>query len=540
KKPIFNTMKLYNIYTLLMLLLTLHSNATSAQERSVDFENFTHKRYAMAKMGTDTAEIYFKRASSHFKEKNDTVNILLCAAHLANIEYRRGRYNQAFEIVTSSMPMAEDISDRLAIIELNQSLAALYKVYGKDSLTMNLTLRNLEIAKSYAAEQGISEEIRDLRTQKCKSGYLSVAVQALSTNDLNLAKSYIDSCYLVKIQNDNNSFINAFLAQYYIKKGDYKRALTNLDGTVEYMTANRNGFLASIYRFYGEIYEAKNRPDSAQYYYNKVIDAIDSYEVSLAGKPEILERLAKLHSRKGNYKTAYQQMQSAKTLTDSLFTLQSQQNKKLFDIKNDYREQIAHERATIAQQEETLKASHRFRAVLIGLIIFITLAFIGVIISVRLRYKLRAIEAEKLLNEEKNQALLEKKNRELTANALQSVEKEQIISEFIEIVGDESPQLKDQLKVKLNQNSDQMWEEFNARFTETNGRFYDDLIKRHPPLTASDLKLCALLRLNFDSKEMSRLLGISIGSIHVSRSRLRKRLGLERSDNLNNYLNSIN
>ncbi len=533
-------MRLYNIYILLTLLLTLHGNATSAQERSDDFDNFTHKRYTMAKMGTDTAEIYFKQASSHFKERNDTVNILLCAAHLANIEYRRGRYNQAFEIVTSSMPMAEKISDRLAIIELNQSLAALYKVYGKDSLTMNLNLRNLEIAKSYATEQGISEKDRELRTQKCKSAYLSVAVQALSTDNLDLAKSYIDSCYLVKIQNDNNSFINAFLAQYYIKKGDYRRALTNLDSTIEYMAANRNGFLASIYRFYGEIYEAKNRPDSAQYYYNKVIDAIDSYEVSLAGKPEILERLAKLHSRKGNYKTAYQQMQSAKTLTDSLFTLQSQQNKKLFDIKNDYREQIAHERATIAQQEETLKASHRFRAVLIGLIMFITLAFIGVIISVRLRYKLRAIEAEKLLNEEKNQALLEKKNRELTANALQSVEKEQIISEFIEIVGDESPQLKDQLKVKLNQNSDQMWEEFNARFTETNGRFYDDLIKRHPSLTASDLKLCALLHLNFDSKEMSRLLGISIGSIHVSRSRLRKRLGLERSDNLNNYLNSIN
>ncbi|MFW2376918.1 MAG: helix-turn-helix transcriptional regulator, partial [Cellulophaga baltica] len=78
--------------------------------------------------------------------------------------------------------------------------------------------------------------------------------------------------------------------------------------------------------------------------------------------------------------------------------------------------------------------------------------------------------------------------------------------------------------------------EFEARFTAINQSFYKNLKDTYPSLSQTDLKLCALVKLNFSSKEMSSLLGISIESVHTSRYRLRKKLNLERNDNLTEFI----
>lgn len=80
------------------------------------------------------------------------------------------------------------------------------------------------------------------------------------------------------------------------------------------------------------------------------------------------------------------------------------------------------------------------------------------------------------------------------------------------------------------------WEEFEARFISINQNFYKNLQTKFPELSQKDLKVCALIKLNFSSKEMSSLLGISVESVHTSRYRLRKKLYLERSDNLSNFI----
>ena len=72
-----------------------------------------------------------------------------------------------------------------------------------------------------------------------------------------------------------------------------------------------------------------------------------------------------------------------------------------------------------------------------------------------------------------------------------------------------------------------------------NENFYDRLQQKAPDLSSADLKICALIKLNFSGKEMAHLLGISLGSVHVARHRLRKKMDLERDVNLTNFINSI-
>ena len=91
----------------------------------------------------------------------------------------------------------------------------------------------------------------------------------------------------------------------------------------------------------------------------------------------------------------------------------------------------------------------------------------------------------------------------------------------------------------INISTSQNWMEFEARFIQVNKRFYKELNERYPDLSQSDQKVCALIKLNFTGKDMSKLLGISLESVHSVRYRIRKKLWLSRRDNLEKLISEI-
>ena len=69
--------------------------------------------------------------------------------------------------------------------------------------------------------------------------------------------------------------------------------------------------------------------------------------------------------------------------------------------------------------------------------------------------------------------------------------------------------------------------------------FYKRLRERFPKLTQGDQKLCALIKLNFSSKDMAKLIGISVDSVHTTRYRLRKKLKLPREVSLGEFIGQL-
>ena len=55
-------------------------------------------------------------------------------------------------------------------------------------------------------------------------------------------------------------------------------------------------------------------------------------------------------------------------------------------------------------------------------------------------------------------------------------------------------------------------------------------------VTGNELKLSAYLRMNLSTKEIARLMNISVRGIEISRYRLRKKLGISSEVNLFDYL----
>ena len=61
----------------------------------------------------------------------------------------------------------------------------------------------------------------------------------------------------------------------------------------------------------------------------------------------------------------------------------------------------------------------------------------------------------------------------------------------------------------------------------------------YPQLTNSDLRLCACLKLNLETKEIASLMNLSVRAVENSRYRLRKKLNIQPSQNLNEFFLGI-
>ncbi|HCD53514.1 MAG TPA: hypothetical protein DEQ34_13785 [Balneolaceae bacterium] len=80
---------------------------------------------------------------------------------------------------------------------------------------------------------------------------------------------------------------------------------------------------------------------------------------------------------------------------------------------------------------------------------------------------------------------------------------------------------------------------FELQMDELNQQFYKVMMEQFPELTSHDLRLCAYIRTGMDSKEIADLMEIKPSSIYITRSRLRKKLGLQPEDDLYGFLTAL-
>lgn len=78
--------------------------------------------------------------------------------------------------------------------------------------------------------------------------------------------------------------------------------------------------------------------------------------------------------------------------------------------------------------------------------------------------------------------------------------------------------------------------DFEEHFSASQSGFYKRIKKDHPTLTTTELRLCSLLKMNMNTKEIASYLGIAARSVEVSRYRLRKKLELQSDANLFEYM----
>ncbi len=154
-------------------------------------------------------------------------------------------------------------------------------------------------------------------------------------------------------------------------------------------------------------------------------------------------------------------------------------------------------------------------------------------------------EVVKLRNE-KLESEIGFKNTELATTAMHLVQKE----EFLLKIKDEIQHLNKNGKDKADpaelkkilrilseeEKLNEEWEQFSVHFDKVHGDFLVRLKEKYPTLKPHELKLCAYLRMNLSSKEIARLMSISVRGVEISRYRLRKKLEIPTETNLFQFL----
>lgn len=149
---------------------------------------------------------------------------------------------------------------------------------------------------------------------------------------------------------------------------------------------------------------------------------------------------------------------------------------------------------------------------------------------------------------EANKKILDNKKRELAATTLKLIQINEQTANLLEQLKTIEKHIDLEGKRTLNQlvnsfddniTNSLIWEEFELHFSQVHKSFYDSLADNFPKLTAKERRLCALLRLNLSSKEIASITFQAPNSIDMARYRIRKKLNLNKDDNLNDFLASL-
>jgi ligand-binding sensor domain-containing protein/DNA-binding CsgD family transcriptional regulator len=141
------------------------------------------------------------------------------------------------------------------------------------------------------------------------------------------------------------------------------------------------------------------------------------------------------------------------------------------------------------------------------------------------------------LQNEKLASEVEAKTSKLMFSAVQIAHKNEILADLKQDLLTSNAELKPLVrKLDLELRNEDHWQEFDIYFNQVDQDFFQSLLAKHPELTKNDLRTCSLIRINLSTKEIAFLLNISTRAVEQGRYRLKKRLGLEKEDDLNKYI----
>lgn len=184
------------------------------------------------------------------------------------------------------------------------------------------------------------------------------------------------------------------------------------------------------------------------------------------------------------------------------------------------------------------------------------LFFLGVGMDISMQSKIQSdmmhfLELSRLQKIEKSKLneQLQLKKRELVAYALEISKTRDVVSEALKNMSELQTKYGDNLllsevnlllhNMEKANSSNLSWETFMQQFTEIHRDFFTTLKEICPALTKSELKFCALLRIQMSSAQIASALNVTSEAIKKTRYRIRKKIELDSKASLEDYLLKI-
>ena len=444
---------------------------------------------------------------------------------------------------------------KLKVLEAKENFL-LYKNERNREIGLNTVYGNLGLFASIQGDYKLAEEL-----------YLKVLSSRRKLKDLD-GEMY-SYAQLVNLFLNNKSQL--YKSNEYFDKAKIFYNNVNKDyGIDETSIFQRNyGYLAFQY---GEYYRLKNEFDSALNYLNKAKELLANFPDEIPSvNSQISQCYIGLKDLNNAEKSAIENLKSnsisqvfKKVNFEVLESVYRQRKdlEKLISIKDSLIDiegisvtsnvkalfsNLETQILLTEKQSELNQNKIRYNTYLFILIIGVVILFFSLItIRVNFNYqKERNIRLE--VEKDVTKTKLEKKQLELVSKTNFIAQRNNYLDILKQTILKQKGKNKDSEKVSFEIEreidriigSKKIFENFESQFTEVYPEFFKVLVSKYGKLSQTDLRLCAYIKMNQSTNEISQITGVSIRTVETQRYRLGKKIKLSSSESLNTVIISI-
>jgi tetratricopeptide (TPR) repeat protein len=545
-EKLFTHLKLINLH-LLSSSETAKKYIDSLNENAIKLKNEEYIGHSIRGLGQyyyqiskfDDAVETYKKAITKFDSLHNKEELSKIYNLLAITQSVKGDLDSAAESSLKSITIAEDIGIT------GRKLAAPYLSLG----TLFARLRNYEKAIEYFNKaEKIAEEI-DWEPGKARIKVNLGNVYKLQYKFNEALLNYNEAEAFFRKVNDFKNLGTTLnnIGAVYKKLNDYTKSRQYYNKALEFENKLQPQLVGLLNRNIGELYSLEGKYSEALKYYK----ISKSYSEMTGNNDRLLDDfdyIGEAYANLGQYKKAYENQLVFNRMYDSIYNIK--RVTAIEELETKY-ETEKKQTAIILQEEEikTLNAqaeNDRLTKTLYGIGMFSFLTISGLLyFGFKQRIKKNKIAREK--QEEIYKQEIEFKQKELASQTLHLVQKSTFIQELKENLEKikKSPELfkvefrRLVMLLKKESAEDKDWEVFKSYFSQVHNNFDHKIKAIAEDITEKEIRLASFLRMNLSTKEIASMLNVLPDSVLKSKYRLKKKLQLEKEDDLTQFLNTL-
>jgi len=392
--------------------------------------------------------------------------------------------------------------------------------------------------------------------------------------------------------------LNNNIALVYLDLNRFAEARKSLEKSIGLKRQiNDQEGIANSYNQIAEIFLKQNNYGEARNYVNKALLLADTAHYWIVIR-QAFNIMSKLEEQTGNFKKSIECLRKAALANDTLFNITT--TRQIAEMQTRFETNRKEQENRILRQEIKIEtdrvAYHRTRVQLLVILMIISV-LLSVLLIVLFRQRgvslkktrtileqekqmaelsfknqqseMKRLEAERQKQKFENELLeeqmvaqeeinkfekeklhtdLDKRSSELSVLTLHLVNNNEILGQIKKqisnIKSSEESSLDNTVKnltslINQHIDPDLNWKKFRVNFDDVHPGFFGKLQQNYPNLSDNDLKICAFLRVNLQSKEIAQIMNVSLSAVNKGRQRLRKSLNCVPQTDLHDFLSNI-
>lgn len=500
----------------------------------------------------DSSLYYHKLSYAFYSDLKDSIRMGFGLLNIGMSQKELGNYPEAFESYARALKLYRSLGNEKYVARTFSEMASLSAMTGEVDKAIGYNKEAARFYKNHDDQHTYAYILTNLANDLIYTGRLDTAKELLE-----VAISIFDT------EGGSYLLMNAE-AQYgriFYKKGEHDKAIeyftrSNARATREAYPAQRaynDGFLAKCYVELGAYQKAIHHAHRS-FDYNEKMGFNEEYATAL-------HELYQTYKAAGQSDSALMYHEKYFEVRDSLFN--EERADQLNELKVKYETELKEERLNAQEADlkllraRTENQTIRTIALSIGAMLLLVIAIL-IIRNQRVKMANQKalahkkeqlhqseIEKKEVLNE-RLRLKLDHKKRELTSQALLIAEKNEMLRSFKDQLEEISEKAEENTamnslvkKIERAETKGEDWDKFMRIFEDVHPVFAKNLQDNYPKITHNDLRLAALLKMNFLNKEIASILHISTDGLKKARYRLRKKLHLPSETNLQDFFTKM-